>query len=390
MRVSRALASVLGVLLATGWAANHFSATIPVFVQDRGLSVALLDAAFGLYAVGLLPGLVLGGGLSDRVGRARVVLPGALLASVGTIVLLSWHEPPGLLLGRFVVGLGAGLAFGAGTAWAADLGGSGGAVLAGIFLTTGFGVGPLVSGAIAQWGPAPLELPFLVSLLLSVTAVAVAARSGAVAAAAARAAPPPPAPTTPVAPSPEHSVATTLAWSLPVAVVVFGSATVALVSLTPRLPEGLNGPFFFGVSAMLSLGSGIGVQTLARQRGWGPRTGVVGLLASALGFALVAIGGAEVGLPLFAVVCLVMGVAYGLCLREGLLDVESLAPPTHRGTLIGVFYVATYLGFGLPLLLTLLTPYAGVALPALGFSLLALLLATGRTLQLRAGHPARA
>jgi len=380
----RPLDGVLAVLLATGWAANHFSATIPVFVADRGLSVALLDAVFGVYAVGLLPGLFLGGGLSDRVGRAAVVLPGALLASVGTVVLLVWHDPAGLLLGRFVVGLGAGLTFGAGTAWAGDLRGTTGTVLAGVFLTTGFGVGPLVSGLLAQWAPGPLTLPFAVSLLLSLGAVAVAWRVSAPAGRRPRA-----DGAGPAAAAPYQSPRTALAWSLPVAIVVFGSATVALVTVTPRLPAGTDGPFLFGVSALLSLGGGIAVQTVARLRGWGPRTGVVGLLASALGFALVALGGEQVGLPLFAAVCVVMGLAYGLCLRECLLDVETLAPPARRGLLTGVTYVATYVGFGLPLLLTLLDPFLGVVVPALGFAVLALLLASLRTAQLRQGHPAR-
>lgn len=384
MQGSKPLGGVLAVLLATGWAANHFSATIPVFVADRGLSVALLDAVFGVYAVGLLPGLFLGGGLSDRVGRAAVVLPGALVATLGTVVLLLWHDPAGLLLGRFVVGLGAGLTFGAGTAWAGDLRGTTGTVLAGVFLTTGFGVGPLVSGTLAQWAPGPLVLPFAVSLALSLGAVATAWRVSAphgLRPAAGRG---------PAAAAAYQSSRTALAWSLPVAIVVFGSATVALVTVTPRLPEGVDGPFLFGISALLSLGGGIAVQTTARLGAWGPRTGVVGLLFSALGFGLVALGGEQVGLPLVVAICLVMGVAYGLCLRECLLDVETLAPPAQRGTLTGIFYVATYVGFGLPLLLTLLTPYVGVVLPAVGFSVLAVLLAGLRSAQLRGGHPARA
>ncbi len=387
VRDSRALAGVLGVLLATGWAANHFSATIPVLTGREGLSVALIDAVFGLYAVGLVPGLFLGGGLSDRVGRPAVVLPGALLAACGTVVLLSWHEPAGLLLGRFVVGLGAGLTTGAGTAWAGDLGGTRGTVLAGVFLTAGFGFGPLTSGVVAQFLPFPLQVPFVLSLLLSLAAVAAALRWSVPATPrpVRRTADDPP----PAAVDPHRGVAVTLAWSMPVAIVVFASATVVLVTLTPRLPAGLDGPLLMGVSAILSLGSGIAVQTLARHRGWGPRAGVVGLLFSALGFGLLALGGASVGLPLFVLACVVMGVAYGLCLREGLLDVESLAPPARRGVLTGFFYVVTYVGFGLPLLLTVLTPYAGVVAPPVVLAVVALALAGLRTTQLAAGHPAR-
>lgn len=137
----RGFISVLAVLLSTGWAANHFASLIPVLRVDEGLSHTVLDGVFGIYALGLLPGLLTGGALSDRVGRAVVVLPGALIASLGTLILLLWHDAPGLMVGRLVVGIGAGLAIGAGTAWAADLRGKSGTVMAGVVLTSGFALG---------------------------------------------------------------------------------------------------------------------------------------------------------------------------------------------------------------------------------------------------------
>lgn len=385
MRSSRGLAGVLAVLMSTAWATNHFAAVIPVLSQSQGLSVALLDAVFGVYALGLLPGLFGGGALSDRIGRPLVVLPGAAAAAVGTLVLLASHEPLGLFAGRLVVGLGAGLTFGAGTAWAADLAESKGTVLAGVFLTSGFAVGPLASGVLTQYAPYPLRLPFVVSLVLSVAAVVLAALVSVPETRSVRRsagdAPPPP--------DPEHSVSRALAWSLPVAILVFGSVIVTVLTLPPRLPAGYDGPLLVGVAAILSLGSGIVVQTVARRQAWGPRAGVVGAVSSALGFALIAFGGTRISLTLFVVVCVVMGVAYGLCLREGLLDVETLTPPSHRGLITGIFYVVTYIGFGLPLLLVVIRPYAGVVVPSAVLSALALLAGLTRTLQLRGGHPRR-
>ena len=79
----------------------------------------------------------------------------------------------------------------------------------------------------------------------------------------------------------------------------------------------------------------------------------------------------------------------GLCLREGLLDVETLAPPTRRGLVTGVFYVVTYVGFGLPLLLVLLRGPLGASTPLVACACAALVVALTRTLQLRTGHPAR-
>src|SRR5690349_5708157 len=124
LRPSRGLPAVLAMLMTTGWAANHFAALLPVLRSSQNLSASLVAGLYGLYAVGLLPGLLLGGTASDRIGRRAVAVPGALLAAAGTLILLVWHDPTGLVVGRLIVGAGAGATFSAGTAWAADLGGA--------------------------------------------------------------------------------------------------------------------------------------------------------------------------------------------------------------------------------------------------------------------------
>ena len=73
-----------------------------------------------------------------------------------------------------------------------------------------------------------------------------------------------------------------------------------------------------------------------------------------------------------------LGVAYGLCLREGLVDVERFAPRGSRALVIGVFYVCTYLGFGLPVALARLRPVTGVTGPLVVLAALAALAAGHR------------
>ena len=373
----RGFISVLAVLLSTGWAANHFASLIPVLRVDEGLSHTVLDGVFGIYALGLLPGLLTGGALSDRVGRAVVVLPGALIASLGTLILLLWHDAPGLMVGRLVVGIGAGLAIGAGTAWAADLRGKSGTVMAGVVLTSGFALGPLFSGLLAQFAAFPLATPFVVSAFLSVgsvTAAAVWSRTPVSVEAAT---------ITPVPDGAERSVANALLWALPLAPWVFASATVSFVTMTARLGDRYSGPLLPGFAAALTLGAGILVQTAARHRNWGPQAGTVGAALAALGYCLVAVGGAHPALGLFIVCALVLGTAYGLCLREGLLDLESLAPPASRGALTGIFYVGTYLGFGLPVLLVVIEPTMGPSLPLVILAAVAAVVAVVRFRRLR-------
>ncbi|WP_064443298.1 MFS transporter [Rhodococcus sp. YH3-3] len=376
----RGFISALAVLLSTGWAANHFASLIPVLRVDEGLSHTVLDGVFGIYALGLLPGLLTGGALSDRVGRAVVVLPGALIASLGTLILLLWHDAPGLMVGRLVVGIGAGLAIGAGTAWAADLRGKSGTVMAGVVLTSGFALGPLFSGLLAQFAAFPLATPFVVSAVLSVgsvTAAAVWSRT--------------PAPTkaamfTQIPDRAERSgtgVKVTLLWALPLAPWVFASATVSFVTMTARLGDRYSGPLLPGFAAALTLGAGILVQTAARHRNWGPQAGTTGAALAALGYCLVAVGGAHPAFGLFIVCALILGTAYGLCLREGLLDLESLAPPASRGALTGIFYVGTYLGFGLPVLLVVIEPTMGPSLPLVILAAVAAIVAVVRFRRLR-------
>lgn len=378
---------VVALLFVTGWAANHFAAMIPVLRDQESLSATALAGAFGIYAVGLLPGLLGGGGLSDRIGRRPVVLAGATVAAGGNLLMLWWHPLAGVYVGRLVVGVGAGLAMSAGTAWTGDLRGRRGTTVAGVALTAGFASGPLVSGLVAQFSPTgvALAVPFGLSVALSLVAVARAARPGAVA-----------------APHVDHAaragsthddgrtVAGALVRAVPMALWVFSSVTVPIIVLAGRVGGAHAGPWVPGVASAVTLGTGVGIQIAARRAGWGHRAGIVGALLAAGGFALAAVVDATSDVALLAVTALVLGSAYGLCLRAGLVDVEELTPPSHRGITIGVYYVATYLGFAVPTVLEALRAPVGTTGPLLVLTGLALAATLLRTLQLRTVTVSRA
>ena len=406
--------AVLAVLLTTGWSANHFAAVLPVLTSDEHLSETFATVVFGVYAIGLLPGLFGGGALSDRYGRAAVALPGAVCAFLGSLILAFWETESGLVVGRLVVGVGAGLAIGTCTAWAADLRGPRGTVLAGVFLTLGFGLGPVVSGMIEQIPAVTQSIPFLTSAVLSAVAIttavvltlagrprsssSTAGSNGPLPAGAPPAGAPPagPLPAGPasaetfasVRPVEEvRSAASALGWALPLAPWVFATVTVAFVFMPSRLHAGADKALWAGIAAGVALGTGIVVQTLARGRGWGPRTGVIGLVVAAVGFVVVGLSPRPYPEWLLVVCAMLLGGAYGLCLREGLLDLESLAPQAVRGTLTGVFYVGTYVGFVLPLVLVSLDGVTGVGVPLVILAVVALLIATLRHLRLRPPTP---
>ncbi|MGP6174071.1 MFS transporter [Corynebacterium sp. A21] len=379
----RVFIAIALLLLSSGWAANHFASMLGVLREQQHLSSVLLNGAYGIYALGLLPCLLGGGLLSDRIGARPVVLSGGVIAALGNLSLMLWHSGAGLMTGRFLVGLGVGLAMSAGTAWAGQLRGPGGSTLAGIFLSLGFAGGPIASGLLAFLLPPGISLwfPFALSTLFSLATVALAGMLGDAASISGT-----PAPATGDAggktPTP-RSLGRALLAALPVGLWVFSTATTAFVVLASRVAGHFSsGLLLPGIAAIFTFSSGLGVQMLGRRYNWGPGAGIAGALCAAAGMALASFGGAAPPLWVFFAGSILLGTAYGLCLQQGLSDIGTLSPPSRRGSAIGIFYVVAYLGFGLPVLLEAILPTLGASLPLLILAGFAVLCALIRWVQL--------
>lgn len=369
---------VLALLLSTGWVANHFVALMPVISDRQHFSTATLDAIFGIYALGLLPGLIVGGRAADALGRQSVALAGSATAVVGTVAMLFSQQYDLLLLGRLIVGLGVGLAISSCTAWASDLKGPSGAATAGAVLMAGFAIGPFGGGVIALAGQQSIRLAFgaaaAVVILAMVIAVVAVRRAGATAPVKAHVW----EPSTPAA----QGTVRALSWAMPLAPWVFASATLGFVTIPSRIHTGLAPAMAAGAASLIVLGLSGLVQVLARARRWGPQTGTAGAMLAALGYAGTALTPPAISLGLGLPLLVVLGCASGLCLREGLIDLEAAAPKRSRGALGGAFYVVTYIGFGLPLILTTVTSTVSRTILAV-MAVLALVTALSRGVRLR-------
>lgn len=369
-------------LLSAGWATNHFAALLPALADVSHISKPGLDAAFGLYALGLLPSLMLGGGISDRRGRRPVVLTGLVLAAAGNLVMLLWPTLAGVVLGRLVVGLGVGMVASAGTAWAADQDAAKGAARAGVVLTSGFAIGPVASALLAVSAPGRpgIVLAYAVPVLLTGVSALLVLRPHATAR------------TTSTAtrhdnarPAPfvdERRIGPALASALPMGLWVFSCVVVAVIVLTERIGDRFSGPVLIAVACVLSLGTGMVVQIATRTvAGWRP-LGVIGAGLATAGFTIAAVAGAQLGLATFVLCALVLGSAYGLCLGQGLQDVERLAPRHARGLVTGLFYVVSYSGFALGFVLNTYEDSIGSSAPLLVLAALAAVTVLARSLDI--------
>jgi MFS family permease len=332
------------LLFMTGWGANHFSTLLVVYRRNLGLLPPALGILFGAYALGLVPGLVLAGRASDRRGRRAVVLPASLLAIVASAVLAFGARGFGVLLaGRLIYGLATGSVMSPGSVWVQELSSPAtGARRATLALSAGFGLGPLVSGVIAEFAPAPMAWPYVVHAIAMAAAFVVVrpvpeTAPGALAA--------------PAMPSRRRGLGRrewrVLAELLPVAPWAFGFPAVTIAILPGLMRALVARPVIYsGLVIAATLGAGVAVQPLTRrlQR----RGDLLGLAIGALGVFLGAYAVA-IGSPawVFAVAVL-LGAGYGLVMTTGLLEISERVAQESRGTAVGIYYVLTYIGFTLP------------------------------------------
>ncbi len=328
-----------------------------LYQQRFGLSAEVLTVLFATYAAGLVPALFLAGPLSDRWGRRRVVLPGVALCGVAALLFAAAGDSLPLLFGaRFLQGVVSGAVFSVGSAWVVDLsvetGLSAGARRAAFAMTAGFSLGPLFSGLLGQYGPAPTVLPYLVYVCLAATGFSLALPLPETVPAARRAA----AHEGPgaahrervpiVAPGQWPLLLTVLA---PVAVCVYGfpSSVISAVPLLGRLPA--SGVAVVGVLAGVTLGAGALVSGLQARLGrW---TAVVGAALGTAAFAAAALFIGTGALPWLFVAAPLFGAGSGLCLAAGLATIAAIAPARHRGALTSWFLACAYAGFAAPFLL---------------------------------------
>nr|WP_216377551.1 MFS transporter [Kutzneria buriramensis]WKX14173.1 MFS transporter [Kutzneria buriramensis] len=344
-----------------------------MYRSELGASTTTVEATYALYAVGLIPGLLLGGPFSDRYGRRRVLVPALIVSALASVLLMPAGSGLGwLFVGRLVAGAASGAAFSSGTAWIKELtvSGSGqdehtGARRATMGVTTGFAVGPLIAGLLARAAPSPVVSSYIPHVALTLAAVPLVLRT----------------------PETHRADEDAPLWSrlrlteassrrfwtvvVPPAPWVFGTSAIALTYLPGLVLDRLgdNALMFSAIVTMLTMVAGILVQPLARRVNHPdkPRLITTALGIAVGGLVLGAVAAADAHWWLIAIAALVLGAGYGCCLVCGLMEVQRLASTENLGRLTAIFQAFAYLGFGAPYLLALIeyaVPPSELLLPA--------------------------
>jgi MFS family permease len=319
-----------------------------LYRQEIGFSELMVTVIFAVYAVGVMGVLAFGGGLSDVVGRRRVAMVGVAFGAASAVCFLTAHGLPSLFAGRLCSGFSAGLFTGSATAYIVELAPREGRNRAALVATAanmgGLGIGPVVSGTLAQYAPWPLRLPYAVHLVLL-----------AVAAATLRA-----LPETVAEPRP-WSAARVRLPALPASIrAVFVPSAIAgfvgfallgvFTSVTPAFLAqylGVTNLAVVGLVVLVVFSASTAGQLLAGRAG-AARALPVGCGLLVAGLALLAGALTWRSLALVVLSGVVGGVGQGFALRGAVTRLAALAPAAERGQVISAFFLAAYAGISLP------------------------------------------
>jgi MFS family permease len=365
---------IVGYTFAVTMAFSALPTPLYVLYQARdGFSTFMITVIFAAYAVGVVASLFLVGHLSDWAGRRRMVLFAVLVNMLSGLVFLLWPATPGLIVARLVSGVSIGMLTATATAYLSELhalarpgaGRSRSEIVATAANLGGIGLGPLLSGLLAQYLGHALVLPYLVAEALMLGgAIALALAPETAAVPERRPAYRPQRVSVPAAQRPVFLAAATVGG---VAFALFGVFT----SVAPSLLAGLlhnDSHAVAGLMAFAVFGASAAAQIVFNRASRRAQIGL-GLAALLAGLAMVT---AAAWLPSFWLLLaggIVAGAGAGAAFRGTVATVISITPANMRGEGLAGLFLGSYIGLAIPVVgLGLATLWVSMQVAVLGFA----------------------
>jgi MFS family permease len=309
---------------------------------------------FAVYGVGVITSLLLWGHVSDWVGRRRVLVPALAIEALAAVLFLVWPALAGLIVARFVSGLGIGMITATATAYLRDLhalgrpgAGSGRfEMVSSAANLGGLGLGTLVSGALAQFVRSPLLVPYAVFAgLLVLAMVGLAFVPETVERPAVR---PRYRPQHVTLVRGDRTTSVMAAAGAFVGFAVFGlftSLAPGFVGATLHHPSRL----LAGVVPFVAFGAAALAQTATDRLANRTRM-LAGIIAQAVGLVVLAVAMEAPDLAAFLVGGGLAGAGAGVLFKSALAAYVGAAEPAQRGEAASSLFLAAYLGLILPVL----------------------------------------
>jgi MFS family permease len=315
-----------------------------VYMAEWGLTPLMITVIFGIYALAVLVALLVGGRLSDHLGRRPVLLVATLAQAVTMFVYMTATSVTGLLVARVLQGLTTGAALGAIGAGMIDLDKARGTVANAVAPPFGTATGAIVAGVLVQFLPFPTHLVYVVfglvfilqSLGLVFMTDSIAPRGGVLASLKPKLALP-------------HATREPLLLATPVLIAVWAVAGFygAISPLLVKGMLGVNTPLIGGLALFVVATFG-GLSVLVLQHRGAKEMMMVGAASLILGIALAAISVSEASIALFFVGSVIAGVGFGAGFQGAVRTVVPFAAPHERAGVLSIIFIISYIAMGVP------------------------------------------
>jgi MFS family permease len=341
------VAGVIGLGLFASLTPSPLYRTYSVLWHFSPLTLTLIYAT---YAFGVLATLLLAGGVSDDVGRRRVLLVALGGLAGSTVLFLLADSAAWLFVARGLQGLATGAALSAASAALLDLhprrDPAGVGLTNGTAAAAGIGLGMFSSSSLVQIGWEPRLLPYIVLLALIALAFVgsylmpepVRERRG-LRLTVER----PHVPSVVRGPFVLAGLAVLSSWSI----------GALFFSLGPQLAAQLfdtTNAVVSGIGIVLLAAAAVVAQLMtARVAPW--KAASTGSIALAAGVLLIVVASATGSSVTYLIGSLLGGGGFGAAFLGGLRALVAVIPPEHRAAVMSAFYVAAYGSLSIPAVL---------------------------------------
>ena len=341
-------------IVACLFAAIMLGTTLPtplyvIYQAQWHFSPGITAIIFASYAVGVLAALLLAGRASDQIGRRPVLFATLAFSAISTVVFIVSPGLGWLFAGRVLSGISAGLVTGTATAALTETYRGSSPRYPSMVATAanmgGLGLGPLIAGLFAQFGPDPTVLVFEVYLaVLAIAAIGLVL--------------------VPETVGDRQQLSLRFAGlGIPqagrsefIAAGVAGFAAFSLLGMFTALAPNFLGDVLHehshaagGAVVFALFGTAAATQLLLARF---PSRAVIvfGLTVFLAALALVVAGLSQASLALFLTGTIVSGVAAGAVFIGSLSTANRLAPAGIRGRVASTYFVFAYVGLTIPVI----------------------------------------
>lgn len=338
---------ILFVICMMAASANLPAPLFPIYQSHFYLNNFDLTLLFAIYTACMLPSLLISTSLVKRNGTKSVVFTGVILAIISALIFAITKNAWMLYLARAIEGIALGNFMGTSNGLLIKNSShmSKALALSGIMTLLGFGLGPFISGLIAQYSPFnPYVLPYIVLIILLALSALILI-------------------TIPKGDEvlnkkekirfslgiPNNSKMLFLLFICPTVFIMLAlnGVVISLIPIFVHTVLKSNNLSYSGILLLIFLGGGFIVQFIRIPNDKTKRI-QLGLILLIIGTWLVIESGLKVNMILLFIGMIILAIGNGLTFQSSIQLAGMLSTPEESSSVISTYYLAGYTGMAIP------------------------------------------